>query len=78
MGETVTEQLHVEVKAKVLNVRFKGSDCLSQLRPHRDQHADRDRAYADAALAGKHRHGLDAGLRARSQYVDGTPPYRLA
>lgn len=41
--------------------------CLPPLRPHRDQHANRYRADARATLAGQHRHGLDAGLRARSQ-----------
>lgn len=76
MGEAVTEQLHIEVKAKVLqNVRFKYT-C----RPCDRTSFNTPVVTADArtTLAGQHRYGFDAGLRARSQYVYGTPLYRLA
>lgn len=66
MGETVTEQLHIEVKAKVLqNVRFKYA-C---------RHCDRTGITTPVVMAPmprqplprQYRHGLDASLRARSQ-----------
>ena len=52
MGEEISEQLHIEVKASVLqHVRFKYA-CRHCER-HRRAHADRDRADAGAAVAGQ-------------------------
>ena len=65
MGELVTEQLQIEVKAKVLqNARFKYA-CRT-LRPHRDHHAIVI-APMPRSSCRQYRHGLDTGVRARSQ-----------
>jgi transposase len=77
MGETVTEQLHIEVKAKVLqNVRFKYA-C---------RHCDRTGINTPVVMAPMPRQPLPGSIATAStlafalvhKYVDGTPLYRLA
>ncbi|CAM5313800.1 IS66 family transposase ISRm2 [Aquamicrobium terrae] len=77
MGETVTEQLHVEVKAKVLqNVRFKYA-C---------RHCDRTGVNTPIVTAPMPAQPLPGSIATAStlafalvhKYVDGTPLYRLA
>ena len=77
MGETVTEQLHIEVKAKVLqNVRFKYG-C---------RHCDRTGINAPVVTAPMPTQPLPGSVATAStlafalvhKYVDGTPLYRLA
>ena len=77
MGETVTEQLHVEVKAKVLqNVRFKYA-C---------RHCDRTGITTPVVTASMPAQPLPGSIATAStlafalvhKYVDGTPLYRLA
>jgi transposase len=77
MGETVTEQLHVEVKAKVLqNVRFKYA-C---------RHCDRTGINTPIVIAPMPTQPLPGSIATAStlafalvhKYVDGTPLYRLA
>lgn len=77
MGETVTEQLHIEVKAKVLqNVRFKYA-C---------RHCDRTGINAPVVTAPMPTQPLPGSVATAStlafalvhKYVDGTPLYRLA
>jgi transposase len=77
MGETVTEQLDIEVKAKVLqNVRFKYA-C---------RHCDRTGITTPVVLAPMPRQPLPGSIATAStlafalvhKYVDGTPLYRLA
>ena len=77
MGEAVTEQLHVEVKAKVLqNVRFKYA-C---------RHCDRTGINTPVVLAPMPAQPLPGSIATAStlafalvhKYVDGTPLYRLA
>lgn len=77
MGETVTEQLHVEVKAKVLqNVRFKYA-C---------RHCDRTGINTPVVIAPMPKQPLPGSIATAStlafalvhKYVDGTPLYRLA
>lgn len=77
MGETVTEQLHVEVKAKVLqNVRFKYA-C---------RHCDRTGINTPIITAPMPTQPLPGSIATAStlafalvhKYVDGTPLYRLA
>ena len=77
MGETVTEQLHIEVKAKVLqNVRFKYA-C---------RHCDRTGIDTLVVIAPMPTPPLRGSIATAStlafalvhKYVDGTPLYRLA
>ncbi|MCB5946104.1 IS66 family transposase, partial [Acidocella sp. KAb 2-4] len=77
MGETVTEQLHIEIKAKVLeNVRFKYA-C---------RHCDRTGIETPVILASMPPQPLPGSIATAStlafalvhKYVDGTPLYRLA
>lgn len=77
MGETVTDQLHIEVKAKVLqNVRFKYA-C---------RHCDRTGINAPVVTAPMPTQPLPGSVATAStlafalvhKYVDGTPFYRLA
>ncbi|QKC73113.1 IS66 family transposase [Mesorhizobium loti] len=77
MGETVTEQLHIEVKAKVLqNVRFKYA-C---------RHCDRTGISTPVVIAPMPAQPLPGSIATAStlafalvhKYVDGTPLYRLA
>jgi transposase len=77
MGETVTEQLHIEVKAKVLqNARFKYA-C---------RHCDRTGINTPVMIAPMPRQPLPGSIATAStlafalvhKYVDGTPLYRLA
>jgi transposase len=77
MGETVTEQLHIEVKAKVLqNVRFKYA-C---------RHCDRTGINTPVVTAPMSAQPLPGSIATAStlafalvhKYVDGTPLYRLA
>lgn len=77
MGEMVTEQLHIEVKAKVLqNVRFKYA-C---------RHCDRTGINTPVMIAPMPRQPLPGSIATAStlafalvhKYVDGTPLYRLA
>ncbi len=77
MGETVTEQLHIEVKAKVLqNVRFKYA-C---------RHCDRTGINTPIVTAPMPVQPLPGSIATAStlafalvhKYVDGTPLYRLA
>jgi transposase len=77
MGEAVTEQLHIEVKAKVLqNVRFKYA-C---------RHCDRTGINAPVVTAPMPTQPLPGSVATAStlafalvhKYVDGTPLYRLA
>lgn len=77
MGEAVTEQLHIEVKAKVLqNVRFKYA-C---------RHCDRTGINAPVVTAPMPPQPLPGSVATAStlafalvhKYVDGTPLYRLA
>ena len=77
MGETVTEQLHIEVKAKVLqNARFKYA-C---------RHCDRNGINTPIILAPMPKQPLPGSIATAStlafalvhKYVDGTPLYRLA
>jgi transposase len=77
MGETVTEQLHIEVKAKVLqNVRFKYA-C---------RHCDRTGINTPLVIAPMPKQPLPGSIATAStlafalvhKYVDGTPLYRLA
>ncbi|MBB4189180.1 transposase [Sinorhizobium terangae] len=77
MGETVTEQLHIEVKAKVLqNVRFKYA-C---------RHCDRTGINTPVVTAPMPAQPLPGSIATAStlafalvhKYVDGTPLYRLA
>ncbi|AQZ54374.1 Transposase (plasmid) [Martelella mediterranea DSM 17316] len=77
MGETVTEQLHIEVKAKVLqNVRFKYA-C---------RHCDRTGINTPVVTAPMPAQPLPGSIVTAStlafalvhKYVDGTPLYRLA
>ena len=77
MGETVTEQLHIEVKAKVLqNVRFKYA-C---------RHCDRTGINTPIVIAPMPAQPLPGSIATAStlafalvhKYVDGTPLYRLA
>lgn len=77
MGEAVTEQLHIEVKAKVLqNVRFKYA-C---------RHCDRTGINTPVVLAPMPAQPLPGSIATAStlafalvhKYVDGTPLYRLA
>ena len=77
MGEAVTEQLHVEVRAKVLqNVRFKYA-C---------RHCDRTGINTPVVLAPMPAQPLPGSIATAStlafalvhKYVDGTPLYRLA
>ncbi|WP_204934613.1 IS66 family transposase, partial [Roseibium sediminis] len=77
MGETVTEQLHIEVKAKVLqNVRFKYA-C---------RHCDRTGINTPVVTAPMPVQPLPGSIATAStlafalvhKYVDGTPLYRLA
>lgn len=77
MGETVTEQLHIEVKAKVLqNVRFKYA-C---------RHCDRTGINTPVVIAPMPTQPLPGSIATAStlafalvhKYVDGTPLYRLA
>jgi transposase len=77
MGETVTEQLHIEVKAKVLqNVRFKYA-C---------RHCDRTGINTPVVIAPMPAQPLPGSIATAStlafalvhKFVDGTPLYRLA
>nr|WP_256576111.1 IS66 family transposase zinc-finger binding domain-containing protein [Bradyrhizobium sp. CCGUVB23] len=77
MGETVSEQLHIEVKAKVLqNVRFKYA-C---------RHCDRTDINTPVVTAPMPAQPLPGSIATAStlafalvhKYVDGTPLYRLA
>lgn len=77
MGEAVTEQLHIEVKAKVLqNVRFKYA-C---------RHCDRTGINTPVAIAPMPTQPLPGSIATAStlafafvhKYVDGAPLYRLA
>ena len=77
MGESVTEQLHIEVKAKVLqNVRFKYA-C---------RHCDRTGINTPVVIAPMPTQPLPGSIATAStlafalvhKYVDGTPLYRLA
>lgn len=77
MGETVSEQLHIEVKAKVLqNVRFKYA-C---------RHCDRTGLNTPVVIAPMPMQPLPGSIATAStlafalvhKYVDGTPLYRLA
>jgi transposase len=77
MGETITEQLHIEVKAKVLqNVRFKYA-C---------RHCDRTEINTPVVTAPMPAQPLPGSIATAStlafalvhKYVDGTPLYRLA
>lgn len=77
MGETVTEQLHIEVKARVLqNVRFKYA-C---------RHCDRTGINTPIVTAPMPAQPLPGSIATAStlafalvhKYVDGTPLYRLA
>ena len=77
MGETVTEQLHIEVKAKVLqNVRYKYA-C---------RHCDRTGINTPVVIAPMPKQPLPGSIATAStlafalvhKYVDGTPLYRLA
>lgn len=77
MGETVTEQLHIEVKAKVLeNVRFKYA-C---------RHCERTGITTPVVTAPMPAQPLPGSIATAStlafalvhKYVDGTPLYRLA
>src|SRR6478752_6784448 len=77
MGETVTEQLHIEVKAKVLqNVRFKYA-C---------RHCDRTGINTPVVIAPMPPQPLPGSIATAStlafalvhKYVDGTPLYRVA
>ena len=77
MGETVTEQLHIEVKAKVLqNVRFKYA-C---------RHCDRTGINTPVVTAPMPAQPLPGSIATAStlafalvhKYADGTPLYRLA
>ena len=77
MGEAVTEQLHIEVRAKVLqNVRFKYA-C---------RHCDRTGINTPVVLAPMPTQPLPGSIATAStlafalvhKYVDGTPLYRLA
>jgi transposase len=77
LGEAVTEQLHIEVKAKVLqNVRFKYA-C---------RHCDRTGINTPVVLAPMPAQPLPGSIATAStlafalvhKYVDGTPLYRLA
>lgn len=77
MGEAVTEQLHIEVKAKVLqNVRFKYA-C---------RHCDRTGISTPVVIAPMPAQPLPGSIATAStlafalvhKYVDGTPLYRLA
>ncbi|MGX5844225.1 IS66 family transposase [Mesorhizobium sp. ArgA1] len=77
MGETVTEQLHIEVKAKVLqNVRFKYA-C---------RHCERTGINTPVLIAPMPTQPLPGSIATAStlafalvhKYVDGTPLYRLA
>ncbi|MEY9166449.1 transposase [Sinorhizobium fredii] len=77
MGEAVTEQLHIEVKAKVLqNVRFKYA-C---------RHCDRTGINTPIVIAPMPAQPLPGSIATAStlafalvhKYVDGTPLYRLA
>ena len=77
MGETVTEQLHIEVKAKVLqNVRLKYA-C---------RHCDRTGINTPIVIAPMPAQSLPGSIITAStlafalvhKYVDGTPLYRLA
>ncbi|TCL89642.1 transposase [Rhizobium sp. PP-WC-2G-219] len=77
MGEAVTEQLHIEVKAKVLqNVRFKYA-C---------RHCDRTGINTPVVIAPMPTQPLPGSIATAStlafalvhKYVDGTPPYRVA
>ena len=76
MGELVTEQLHIDVKAKVLqNARFKYA-CRT-LRPHRDHHAHRHAAMLAQPIPPASPR-LDTAFALFHEDVDGTPLYRLA
>jgi transposase len=77
MGEAVTEQVHIEVKAKVLqNVRFKYA-C---------RHCDRTGINTPVVIAPMSAQPLPGSIATAStlafalvhKYVDGTPLYRLA
>lgn len=77
MGQTITEQLHIEVKAKVLqNVRFKYA-C---------RHCDRTGINTPVVIAPMPAQPLPGSIATAStlafalvhKYVDGTPLYRLA
>ncbi|EPE93793.1 hypothetical protein RGCCGE502_33381 (plasmid) [Rhizobium grahamii CCGE 502] len=77
MGEAVTEQLHIEVKAKVLqNVRFKYA-C---------RHCDRTGINTPVVIAPMPKQPLPGSIATAStlafalvhKYVDGTPLYRVA
>jgi transposase len=77
MGEAVTEQLHIEVKAKVLqNVRFKYA-C---------RHCDRTGISTPVVIAPMPAQPLPGSIATAStlafalvhKYVDGTPLYRVA
>ena len=77
MGEAVTEQLHIEVKAKVLqNVRFKYA-C---------RHCDRTGINTPVVIAPMPTQPLPGSIATAStlafalvhKYVDGTPLYRMA
>ncbi|WP_184390223.1 IS66 family transposase zinc-finger binding domain-containing protein, partial [Rhizobium sp. BK591] len=77
MGEAVTEQLHIEVKAKVLqNVRFKYA-C---------RHCDRTGINTPVVIAPMPTQPLPGSIATAStlafalvhKYVDGTPLYRVA
>lgn len=77
MGEAVIEQLHIEIKAKVLqNVRFKNA-C---------RHCDRTGINTPVVIAPVPRQPLPGSIATAStlafalvhKYVDGTPLYRVA
>lgn len=77
MGEAVTEQLHIEVKAKVLqNVRFK----------YAYRHCDRTGINTPVVIAPLPTQPLPGSIATAStlafalvhKYVDGTPLYRVA
>ena len=73
MGETVSEQLHIEVKAMVLqNVRFKYA-CRHCERTCA-AHADRDRADAGAALARQRRRAIHARAPCSPTNMSTAPP----
>ena len=52
--------------------------CVPPLRPHRDQHACRDRADAAQPLPGSIATASTLAFALVHKYVDGTPLYRLA
>ncbi|MFW8609927.1 hypothetical protein [Rhizobium beringeri] len=76
MGELVTEQLHIEVKARFC--RMSGPNMHAATATVPDQYACCHRADAEAALPGSIATASTLAFALVHKYVDGTPLYRLS